>query len=553
MGLEEELIEDLQPRGYQHQLLEKAFVQNTLLYLPTGSGKTYIAVMLIKAMLQEIEPPFETTGKRTVFIVNTVPLVDQQATYIQRFVPVSVGMYSGDRKVDFWSREMWLEELKKNQILVMTAQIFLNNLSHGYITLDKVNLMIFDECHHAVTDHPMRQIMQHFSNCPRTKQPRVLGLSATLLNSNVKPEAVEQAITSLEVTFQSIIATVDHMTQVERFSTNPDEKEIVYSPELLTGTEVIERIEKILASTRGFLDTINLETPIKTPNAPFNAVLINSNKKKLSKILINFCNDLVIQLKTLGVFGGHKAALSHLVQLLRLRKCADDINTDHVILSLISDMTLISTASFYLFGLYALSTNYANGLGIGKVELEEVNPHLRGGRVKNHLGKTTPSSPDRDSNLDLPVLSSRAQHDKRVSQLRHRGGFNSNEINLLVSTSVLEEGIDISQCNLVVKFDEPKEYRSYIQSKGRARCENSIYAVMVNSTQYSTFRVRFATYQQTEKTLHRLLVGRTEERTEPAEEDIALELYDQELPPFCPIGPDGPKVTLAMAIPLIER
>nr|CAD7425844.1 unnamed protein product [Timema monikensis] len=61
-------------------------------------------------------------------------------------------------------------------------------------------------------------------------------------------------------------------------------------------------------------------------------------------------------------------------------------------------------------------------LGIGKVELEEVNPHLRGGRVENRLGKTTLSSPDRDSNLDLPVLSSRAQHDKRVSQLRHRGG-----------------------------------------------------------------------------------------------------------------------------------
>nr|CAD7258350.1 unnamed protein product [Timema shepardi] len=66
--------------------------------------------------------------------------------------------------------------------------------------------------------------------------------------------------------------------------------------------------------------------------------------------------------------------------------------------------------------------NYATEAGIGKVELEEVNPHLRGGRVENHLGKTTPSSPDRDSNLDLPVLSSRAQHDMRVSQLRHRGG-----------------------------------------------------------------------------------------------------------------------------------
>nr|CAD7408967.1 unnamed protein product [Timema cristinae] len=65
---------------------------------------------------------------------------------------------------------------------------------------------------------------------------------------------------------------------------------------------------------------------------------------------------------------------------------------------------------------------YANGLRIGKVEFEEVNPHLRGGRVENHLGKTTPISPERDSNLDLPVLSSRAQYDKRVNQLRHRGG-----------------------------------------------------------------------------------------------------------------------------------
>nr|CAD7414064.1 unnamed protein product [Timema poppensis] len=60
-----------------------------------------------------------------------------------------------------------------------------------------------------------------------------------------------------------------------------------------------------------------------------------------------------------------------------------------------------------------------------KVELEEVKPHSCGGRVENHLGIITPSSPDRDSNLDLPVLSSQAQHDKRVSQLRHRGGFNT--------------------------------------------------------------------------------------------------------------------------------
>nr|CAD7440143.1 unnamed protein product [Timema bartmani] len=46
-----------------------------------------------------------------------------------------------------------------------------------------------------------------------------------------------------------------------------------------------------------------------------------------------------------------------------------------------------------------------------EVEFEEVNLHLCGGRVENHLGKTTLSSPDRDSNLDLPVLGGLAQHD----------------------------------------------------------------------------------------------------------------------------------------------
>nr|CAD7398542.1 unnamed protein product [Timema poppensis] len=77
---------------------------------------------------------------------------------------------------------------------------------------------------------------------------------------------------------------------------------------------------------------------------------------------------------------------------------------------------------YRLRGLYFLKRYSPDQCG-EQVELEEVNPHLRGGRVENHLGKTTPSSPDRDSNLDLPVLSSRAQHDKRVSQLRHRGGI----------------------------------------------------------------------------------------------------------------------------------
>nr|CAD7261727.1 unnamed protein product [Timema shepardi] len=48
--------------------------------------------------------------------------------------------------------------------------------------------------------------------------------------------------------------------------------------------------------------------------------------------------------------------------------------------------------------------------GHAMLKLEEVNPHLFGGRVEHYLGKTTPSSPNRHSNLDLPILGSLAQH-----------------------------------------------------------------------------------------------------------------------------------------------
>ncbi|CAG2054111.1 unnamed protein product [Timema podura] len=75
----------------------------------------------------------------------------------------------------------------------------------------------------------------------------------------------------------------------------------------------------------------------------------------------------------------------------------------------------------------AVELNTTSVLANYATEAEEVNPHLRGGRVENHLGKTIPSSPDRDSNLDLPVLGGLAQHDWHVSQLRHRGGWTLSE------------------------------------------------------------------------------------------------------------------------------
>jgi endoribonuclease Dicer len=84
----------------------------------------------------------------------------------------------------------------------------------------------------------------------------------------------------------------------------------------------------------------------------------------------------------------------------------------------------------------------------------------------------------------------------------------------MVASDVLEEGIDIPKCNLVVKFDVPKNYRSYIQSKGRARHRSSNYYIMVPHVKRGTLHVKGATfhtayqsYQKTEGALRNVSIN----------------------------------------------
>lgn len=65
--------------------------------------------------------------------------------------------------------------------------------------------------------------------------------------------------------------------------------------------------------------------------------------------------------------------------------------------------------------------------------------------------------------------------------------FRQNEINILISTNIIEEGVDIPSCNMIIRFTKPPNFGSYTQSKGRARSLNSVYYLLADSSSVKDF------------------------------------------------------------------
>lgn len=57
-------------------------------------------------------------------------------------------------QTDLWNKETWEGHFKRNMVIVCTAEVLHQCLLHSFIQIDQINLLIFDEAHHAKKEHP---------------------------------------------------------------------------------------------------------------------------------------------------------------------------------------------------------------------------------------------------------------------------------------------------------------------------------------------------------------------------------------------------------------
>jgi Lhr-like helicase len=74
--------------------------------------------------------------------------------------------------------------------------------------------------------------------------------------------------------------------------------------------------------------------------------------------------------------------------------------------------------------------------------------------------------------------------------------FRIGACNFIIATSVLEEGIDISSCNLVICFDRPSNLKSFIQRRGRARDQKSNFVMMMSENDVLTKKTNWQALEE---------------------------------------------------------
>ncbi|CAL9213382.1 unnamed protein product [Arabidopsis halleri] len=564
----EKVVEE-QARRYQLDVLEQAKAKNTIAFLETGAGKTLIAILLIKSVHKDLMS--QNRKMLSVFLVPKVPLVYQQAEVIRNQTCFQVGHYCGEMGQDFWDARRWQREFESKQVLVMTAQILLNILRHSIIRMETIDLLILDECHHAVKKHPYSLVMSEFYHTtPKDKRPAIFGMTASPVNLKGVSSQVDCAIKirNLETKLDSTVCTIKDRKELEKHVPMPSEIVVEYD-KAATMWSLHETIKQMIVAVEEAAQASSRKSKWQ-----FMGARDAGAKDELRQVygvsertesdgaanLIHKLRAINYTLAELGQWCAYKVGQSFLTALQSDERVNFQVDVKFQesylseVVSLLQCELLEGAAAEKVTAEFSKPENGNANDEMEEGELPDDHVVSGGEHVDEVIGaavadgKVTPKVQSLIKLLlkyqhtsdfraivfvervvaalvlpkvfaELPSLgfircASMIGHNNsqemKSSQMQDTiSKFRDGHVTLLVATSVAEEGLDIRQCNVVMRFDLAKTVLAYIQSRGRARKPGSDYILMVErgNVSHAAF-LRNA--RNSEETLRKEAIERTD-------------------------------------------
>jgi Fanconi anemia group M protein len=448
------VIED---RDYQRRFVERALEANTLAVLPTALGKTVIAE-LVAAELLHRHP-----GCRILFMAPTKPLVLQHKESALKHLNLGEGEVAAVTGETNVRQDVWGDP--RVRFVTATPQTVWNDYRNGLVRLEEFALLIFDECHRSRSRYAYTRLAEEYiRRCP---YPLILALTAS-------PGSEEDKV--VEVVRNLWIEQVVWMSE-------EDEEVSKYIPGIRVGwvrvklpaeyemirDEIKRMIESVIARLR---ESGLLRMPIDAVNR---------------KVLVGLMNRIRAEIDS-GVKGANIHYMTLLSAALSLYHAQELIESQHVY-SLKHYLEEISRSELRSHKIIASTPDFRDLVRMvsqctvdhSKVDalastLEAHFAEKPGDRVLvfANIRATAEVLVDRlrDRGYRAALFIGRAEgkHGPRMSQdeqMKTLRAFREGVFNVLVATSVGEEGLDIPECGLVVFYEPAVSGIRYIQRRGR--------------------------------------------------------------------------------------
>ncbi|MGH1567191.1 MAG: DEAD/DEAH box helicase, partial [Nitrosopumilus sp.] len=160
----------IEEREYQVNLANQAIDENCIVVLPTGLGKTAIALQVIAEYLSK------GTGG-VLFLAPTRVLVNQHFEFLKSNLTLDdISIITGEDTIQKRGK-LW-----NNSVVCATPEIAKNDLDRQIVSPSQFSLVIFDEVHRTVGDYAYSGIAERLDN----SSARIVGMTATLPSEKEK-------------------------------------------------------------------------------------------------------------------------------------------------------------------------------------------------------------------------------------------------------------------------------------------------------------------------------------------------------------------------------